>query len=674
MKTNNMYKKELRFPYALSIKSVMLCALILLGIQTPMQAQDSIQYTKPSWFFGVAAGGNINFYRGSTQKMDDGLTVPTTFNDGSGVGLFLAPLIEYRPATSRWGIMLQVGYDSRKGSFDGVNTPCNCPADLITDLSYLTVEPSLRLAPFKSNFYLYGGPRLAFNMSKGYKYQLGINPAYPDQLPTAEQSGDFSDIRSNLISMQIGAGYDIPLSSQSHKTQFVLSPFVSFQPYFGQDPRTIETWNVTTLRVGAALKLGTEHKVEKAVAKEVLPERTVIADPKVEFIVTSPKNVQTDNQVREIFPLRNYVFFDAGSSKIPNRYVQLNKAQAQDFREDELSMRAPQNPEGRSDRQMIVYYNILNIIGDRMVKNPTTTIMLVGSSEQGNNDGREMALSVKGYLVTTFAIDPKRIAVEGRVKPLLPSTQIGATKELVLLSEGDRRVSIETSSPALLMEFQNGPDAAFKPIDINVAPLDSNITFNADGAKDGYTSWSMEIADNKGKVQYYGPYTQDKVSIAGSTILGNTPEGDYTVKMIGTTREGKVITKETTSHFILWKAPLVLTGTRYSILYEFNNSKSITMYHKYLINVVMPKIPNGGTVIIHGHADVIGDDIYNQKLSLNRANDVKDILAAGLKKAGRTDVKFDVHGYGEDEKMAPFENKYPEERFYNRTVIIDIAQ
>ena len=674
MKTNNMYKKELRFPYALSIKSVMLCALILLGIQTPMQAQDSIQYTKPSWFFGVAAGGNINFYRGSTQKMDDGLTVPTTFNDGSGVGLFLAPLIEYRPATSRWGIMLQVGYDSRKGSFDGVNTPCNCPADLITDLSYLTVEPSLRLAPFKSNFYLYGGPRLAFNMSKGYKYQLGINPAYPDQLPTAEQSGDFSDIRSNLISMQIGAGYDIPLSSQSHKTQFVLSPFVSFQPYFGQDPRTIETWNVTTLRVGAALKLGTEHKVEKAVAKEVLPERTVIADPKVEFIVTSPKNVQTDNQVREIFPLRNYVFFDAGSSKIPNRYVQLNKAQAQDFREDELSMRAPQNPEGRSDRQMIVYYNILNIIGDRMVKNPTTTIRLVGSSEQGNNDGREMALSVKGYLVTTFAIDPKRIAVEGRVKPLLPSTQIGATKELVLLSEGDRRVSIETSSPALLMEFQNGPDAAFKPIDINVAPLDSNITFNADGAKDGYTSWSMEIADNKGKVQYYGPYTQDKVSIAGSTILGNTPEGDYTVKMIGTTREGKVITKETTSHFILWKAPLVLTGTRYSILYEFNNSKSITMYHKYLINVVMPKIPNGGTVIIHGHADVIGDDIYNQKLSLNRANDVKDILAAGLKKAGRTDVKFDVHGYGEDEKMAPFENKYPEERFYNRTVIIDIAQ
>jgi len=678
MKTNSMYKKELRmlrFPYALSIKSVMLCALILLGIQTPIQAQDSIQYTKPSWFFGVAAGGNINFYRGSTQQMGGTLTVPTTFQDGSGVGLFIAPLIEYRPATSRWGVMLQVGYDSRKGEFDQVNTPCNCPADLITDLSYLTVEPSIRLAPFKSNFYMYGGPRLAFNMSKGYTYKLGINPAYPDQLPTADQTGDFSDIRSNLISMQIGAGYDIFLSSQRHKTQFVLSPFVSFQPYFGQDPRTIETWNVTTVRVGAALKLGAGHKVETAIAKQVWPEKTAtIADPKVVFLVNSPENVQTNNQVHEIFPMRNYVFFDEGSSKIPIRYVKLTKKEAQEFREDELSMNAPKNGEGRSDRQMIVYYNILNIVGDRMVKNPTTTIKLVGSSEQGSNDGRDMAMSVKSYLQTTFGITPNRIAVEGRERPLLPSGQLGGTKELVLLREGDRRVSIETNSPALLMEFQNGPEAAFKPVMMSAAPMESNVTFTADGAKEGYTSWSMEIVDENGKVQYYGPYTNDQVSLPGNTILNGRPEGNYKVKMIGTTKEGKQITKETKIHVVQWKAPVVLTGTRYSILYDFNTSKSIAMYQKYLTDVVMPKIPMGGTVVIHGHADIIGNDVYNQQLSLARAHDVKDILTEGLKKVGRTDVKFDVKGYGEDEKAAPFNNKYPEERFYNRTVIIDIAE
>jgi hypothetical protein len=51
---------------------------------------------------------------------------------------------------SRWGVMLQAGYDSRKG--DQVITACDCPADLSTNLSYITVEPSLRFAPFKSNF------------------------------------------------------------------------------------------------------------------------------------------------------------------------------------------------------------------------------------------------------------------------------------------------------------------------------------------------------------------------------------------------------------------------------------------------------------------------------------------------------------------------------------------
>ena len=47
-------------------------------------------------------------------------------------------------------------------------------------------------------------------------------------------------------------------------------------------------------------------------------------------------------------------------------------------------------------------------------------------------------------------------------------------------------------------------------------------------------------------------------------------------------------------------------------------------------------------------------------------------MEKALAKANRTDVKFEVHGFGEDENLAPFNNKFPEERFYNRTVIIDI--
>lgn len=668
----NNFKKGLRqawSPNNLPLKSLLVVSLTWLSVQTPVQAQETqtIKYTKPSWFFGVAGGANFNFYEGSTHQLNAGFTPPATFHEGDGVGLFIAPLLEYRPADSRWGVMLQAGYDSRKGSFDQVKTACDCPADLSTDLSYITVEPSVRFAPFKSNFYLYGGPRLAFNLDKSFTYQLGINPAFPDQAPTPEVTGEFSEIEKTILSMQIGAGYDIPLSSDSNKTQFVLSPFVSFQPYFGQNPRSTETWNITTIRAGVALKLGQGRNIQEST--DVLPDR------EVQFSVNSPSNVPGERRMSEIFPLRNYVFFNTESTEIPNRYVLLTKDQVKDFKEDQLEVFAPKNLSDRSKRQMIVYYNVLNIIGDRMQKNPSSTITLVGSSEKGPADGLTMAESIKTYLVNVFAINPSRITTKGQTKPNIPSKQPGGTLELELLREGDRRVSIESASPDLLMEFQSGPDAQLKPVQIvplQEAPVESYVTFSNKGADEALSSWSLQIADEQGKVQAFGPYTQEEVRIPGKSILGSRPEGDYKVKMIGQTKSGKIIEKETPVHMVLWTPAKMEEGMRYSIIYEFNKSKAIAIYEKYLTEVVTPKIPVGATVIIHGHTDIIGEEVHNQDLSLARANDVKSILESGLSKAGRNDVKFEVLGYGEDENKSPFENKTPEERFYNRTVVIDI--
>jgi outer membrane protein OmpA-like peptidoglycan-associated protein len=154
--------------------------------------------------------------------------------------------------------------------------------------------------------------------------------------------------------------------------------------------------------------------------------------------------------------------------------------------------------------------------------------------------------------------------------------------------------------------------------------------------------------------------------------LGTRPEGDYKVTLIGQTKSGNTVTKEASVHMVLWTPPVNEEGMRYSILYEFNKSKATSIYEKYLTDIVTPKIPSGGTVIIHGHTDVIGEEAYNENLSMDRANDVKGILEKSLAKAGTQNVTFIVDGFGEDEKYAPFENRYPEERFYNRTVIIDI--
>lgn len=646
-----------------SFQTLLLITTLLLFCNTKVKAQDN-RYSKPSWYFGVAGAANFNFYRGSTQMLNSEFTPPAAFHNGDGIGLYVAPNIEFHRPYSRWGFILQSGFDSRKGKFNVVSEPCDCPATLSSKLSYITVEPSLRFAPFKSNFYLYGGPRLAFNYDKSFNFEQGTNPAYPLQIQNPDIKGDFSDIKKTIVSMQVGMGYDIPINNSSSKTQFVLSPFVAYHPYFGQNPRSTETWNVNTLRAGVVLKFG-QGQLEK-----------MIVDGVVQFSVNPPINVRFVKNVREVFPLRNYIFFDSASTTIPERYVRIKKNQVKNFKEDKVQFSTPPNMSGRSTRQMQVYYNILNILGDRMIKIPTSSINLVGSSENGEEEGKAMSQNVKDYLVTIFEIDQSRIKVEGRSKPEIPSGVKDGVRELELLKEGNRRVTIESDSPELLMEFQSGKDVPLKPIEIlseNQIP-NGDIVFNAGNAKEALTSWSIETKSEMGKKQTFGPFTEEQVAISRNKIMLNQLQGNYSVTMVGTSKSGKNIINKSEMYLVPFVAPEIQESIRFSVIYEFNESKSITMYEKYLTEIVAPKIQSNTTVNITGYTDTIGEENYNKNLSLARANDVKAILENSINALGKKDVKFIVNGEGEDEKTAHFDNKYPEERFYNRTVIIDIVK
>jgi outer membrane protein OmpA-like peptidoglycan-associated protein len=663
--------------FNLLYKSTIFSALILSGIQANSQVTpppQADQYTKPVWFVGVAAGANFNFYRGTTQDLNSDLIVPAAFRHGDGVGAFIAPLVEYHHPDSIWGIMLQAGYDSRRGSFEKITTPCNCPADLSTNLRYITIEPSLRIAPFKSNFYLYAGPRLAFNIGKSFTYKLGTNPNVPAQVANPDVKGDFSDINNMLISMQIGAGYDIPITKQNKKIQFVISPFVSYQPYFGQKPRSIETWEVTTVRAGIAFKFGPGRKILPKEEPTPIPAM-IVPDTIVRFSVYAPLNIPIERRVRETFPIRNYIFFDIGSTDIPGRYVLLTKDKVKDFTTDRLEVFTPKRFAGRSNRQLTVYYNILNILGTRMVRDSVATITLVGSSEKGAAEGTEMSESVKRYLVGIFGINASRIAVEGRVKPKISSEKPGSNEQLSLLREGDHRVSIESTTPSILMEYQTGPNVPLKPVDINAlqeVPIDAYLVFKVTNGIEALKSWNVIVNGDSGQLKNFGPYTQNLVSMKGRYVLGKRTEGTYKFSMIGNRKNGKTVIKDTAVHMVLWKPAQDEEGQRYTILFEFDESKAITLYDTYLTNIVVPKIPKNAKVIIHGHTDIIGDSAHNQHLSEARAHDVFTVIDNALLKAGRNDVSFEVYGYGENQELSPFENNFPEERFYNRTVIIDI--
>ena len=632
-------------------------ACSMFGVFALSTANAQTPLPQPTWWFGVSGAANFNQYSGTTQRLNNDLIIPSAFHKGNGVRPFGSLLMEYRP-NKTLGFSLNVGYDGRGGKMDSVVAACNCPATFKTNLSYVTVEPSLRLNIASSNFFLFAGPRIGFNLKKDFNYT---------QLRQPNTDGELSAMRKTVISGQIGAGYDIPMSAATSSTKVVLSPFVSFHPYFGQDPRTIESLSLTTVRAGVALKFG---KAGKAAA--IVKDDAVVPAGDVVFSVRAPKTVPVMRQVSETLPLRNSVFFDEGSSTIPSRYVTLTSAQATGFREEQLQNEQSANMAGRSARQLNVYHNILNILGDRMRANPNASLALSGASGKGAKDGKVCAESVKQYMVTAFGINESRISTEGRIKPLIPSEQPGATKELVLLRQGDRRVDIQSASPELLMEV--GGDM-MKPVVINatqVDPLDSHIIMNVVGAKKLFKSWSVDMKDDKGTVQHYGPYTNEQATLPGNSVLGNSPEGDYKVVMTGTTKDGLTVTKESSVH-LMRPTDASEKAYRYSILFDFNKSKTIASYEKFLVDVVSPLISDGSTVIIHGHTDIIGNEDYNQTLSQSRALQAQKVLENALTAAGKTNVKFESFGFGEDVTHSPFENSLPEERFYNRTVIIDIV-
>ncbi|WGQ10653.1 OmpA family protein [Pedobacter gandavensis] len=620
-------------------------------------ANASAQTEKPKWSFGVSGAANGNFFDGTTQRLSNSRIVPTAFHKGKGIRPFGSILAEYQPS-NKWGIALNFGYDGRGGKFDGVTAPCNCPADLKTNVSYLTVEPSLKFSPGGGNFYLFAGPRVAMNLQKDFNYT---------QLKQPNTDAEFSEVRKTLISGQVGIGYDIPVSAPESNTRFVISPFVSYHPYFGQDVREIESWSITTIRAGVALKFG---KARKAVrASQPAP---VAPLQEVSFSVRAPKEILVKRAVSETLPLLNYVFFDEGSAALPDRYTLLSKNQAVDFKEVQLQNEVVADKAGRSGRQLSVYYNILNIVGARMKANPEISITLSGASKAGPEEGRKFAAAVKNYLTTIFEIPASKIAINGRTKPVDPSEQPGGTKELELLRAGDRRVDIQSTSDKLMMEVGGG---MMKPVQINTMQtdsMDSHVVFNVNRATELLKSYTIDLTDQQGQVQRFGPFTKNQESIAAKSILGTNEKGVYKVVMLGETKEGTKTQKESTVQ-LQSQQEILQTGNRYSVLFNFNKANTAAAYEQFLTEVVAPLISNGSTITIRGYTDIIGSEDYNNKLSQKRAQQAQQILEQASAKAGRSNVSFETLGSGEDSASAPFNNNLPEERFYNRTVIIDIV-
>jgi outer membrane protein OmpA-like peptidoglycan-associated protein len=614
---------------------------ILTGLfALAMTAQES-RMIQPRWWFGGGVGLNFNYYGGTTALSVPNMTAPGAYTKGSGTGLWLAPLIEYRPDPV-WGAIATLGYDNRSGEFDAA-TNAGVVSKVKTSMNYLSLEPSLKISPFPSNVYFFAGPRLGFNVAKSFTYtEEGT------QAPAI--TGDWSAVRGTVLGLQLGAGYDIPLTSADQGTRIDLAP--SLGVHFGQGPRSEDDWSLTSVRFSLAVKFGSTMGMQEALSRDL------------QFSVRAPRLIPTERRVKETFPMRNFVFFEEGSSAVPSRYVQLTREQASAFREEQLVQPEPKDLTGRSRRQLTVYHNILNILGDRMRNHPDAKVTLSGSSDKGAATGKLYAESIKSYLVDLFGIDGGRITTVGRERPEIPSVVAGASRELDLVRPEDRRVDITSAAFDLLEPVQI--------VSLQEDPLDSDVLLTVTNAPEMLASWSVEVTDENGVAKRFGPFTGEQERVGGRQILGDRVQGKYTIALLAQTKSGQTVRKEEPVRLVRSDEPVEDLGLRFSILFDFDQSRTVATYERFLTDVVAPLVPDGGSVIIHGHTDIIGEESHNLKLSKDRAEETKATIERALTKAGKRRVKFDAYGFGEDLRRAPFENTLPEERFYNRTVIIDI--
>jgi OOP family OmpA-OmpF porin len=103
------------------------------------------------------------------------------------------------------------------------------------------------------------------------------------------------------------------------------------------------------------------------------------------------------------------------------------------------------------------------------------------------------------------------------------------------------------------------------------------------------------------------------------------------------------------------------------VLFDYNSSQ-LSESNMYLMQKVLARYfehPDA-TMNVYGYSDTIGDENYNQKLSMQRAKTAYDILV----RMKIPKEKLSYVGYGEINPI--FSNASPEGRFLNRTVQIYI--
>ncbi len=363
----------------------------------------------------------------------------------------------------------------------------------------------------------------------------------------------------------------------------------------------------------------------------------------------------------DLYPLLNYVFFDLGSSEIPDRYILFkNAAQTKMFSDTSIAG-------GTLDK----YYHLLNIYGFRLQKYPDAKIEIVGCNDSKSPEEKKAGLSkdraqvVYDYFKYIWQIDESRMKLSHRNAPQVVSN----LKDSLGIKE-NRRVEIlckewEIMKPVFDKDPKTFPQPEQMTFTMKNGIEDELVTKRRIEIKRDNSEWMT--LNNVGIIDpsYIYNWTSDQ---------GKYPKNEaaYIAKLVVTTGSGAECESDPITIPVMQVSTEEKrvdmdgdsTQERYNlILFPFDRSDAGPINLRIMRDYVYDRVLPESKIEVIGHTDVVGLYDHNQKLSERRANAVYNELNKATKGKYNSLVK---RGVGEDEAL--YTNDLPEGRFYNRTV------
>ncbi|MCL2039603.1 MAG: OmpA family protein [Bacteroidetes bacterium] len=707
-------------------KTILTFIVCMIGLSFTLTAQTAKPDTVKA-YIGPYLGYNLNIHFADFKIIPDCVSCnPENYGTTLGGGFAFGGLFEYllykEGNRTPMSIGVRVGYSDVGASLSTEEAIGNTPNLQVTNttLAYskhnLTANiAQINVAPYLAYYFTDAfigniGLNIGYMMTKSYEYWEELDrPDYAiflheeSRIRNRKPETDIPDASSLQLGLMVGVGYEFPIGKYSK-----IMPEIQYNFNLNKVASDLD-WRTNTIRIGAGLKFAlikpafippeifyqrdTSIEYKRGITepeivlidtrREKQGNDTLIIENYIKYLpkttnvssnlsyyaimddqkVPNPTVVIEEYEVTESFAFLPIVYFEDGSAE-------LSKTKQNLIQKDDI---ASFNYQGQQD-VFSLYYNMLNVLGQRMRRFANARIDIMGFSSGVNEDAKNKNISsqranaVKDYLVNVWGVSSDRIKTSLGTPPKRnPAATQLSYNDVV---EESQRVLIQTNDLDLILPI------VITDLEKKATPEEVIFELVAD-AEEGIKNYNLtlkqdannlrEFADAGGNVEKLNTTKTWKVLDAPIPLLEANVNAVFNVTDDANQKSSSsqnVTVRQITVRNKKAIDSMDIKIERYSLcLFEFDKATS-TPIHRRVLSDIRYSIKPNSKLYINGYADRVGDKQHNMDLATRRMEVVNDAL--------NPDKKLDAILEAIGNTILLYDNDTPEGRAFSRTVKIEI--